>query len=55
MKTRTVDAWFVVVMVVVIACVDVFLFRHEFAERLIANVAIVVVFVIFYLTFLKNR
>ncbi len=44
---------YVVVLVAVVVGVDVLFFRHQFWERLIANVGIVLVFVAFYFRFLK--
>ncbi len=43
----------IVVMVIVIVGVDVSFFRNHFWERLMANVGIVLVFIAFYLRFLK--
>ncbi len=45
---------YVLVMVAVVVGVDVLFFRHEFWERLISNVGIVLVFAAFYLRFLKR-
>jgi hypothetical protein len=45
---------YVVAMVSVVVGVDVLFFRHHFAERLVANVGIVLVFVAFYFRFLKR-
>lgn len=45
---------YVVIMVAVIAGVDLLFFRHQFRERLIANIGIVIVFVALYLIFLSN-
>lgn len=42
-----------VVMVAVVVAIDVFFFREHFWERLIANIGIVLVFIAFYLRFLK--
>jgi hypothetical protein len=44
----------VLALVAAIISVDVVFFRHQFAERLIANVAIVVVFGAFYLFFHRS-
>ena len=44
---------YVVMLVAVVVGVDVLFFRHQFWERLIANVGIVLVFVAFYCRFLK--
>jgi hypothetical protein len=45
---------YVLVMVAVVVGVDVLFFRHQFWERLISNVGIVLVFGAFYLRFLKR-
>ncbi|HET7059889.1 MAG TPA: hypothetical protein VFH99_01025 [Candidatus Saccharimonadales bacterium] len=45
---------YVVLMVAIIVAVDFLFFRHRFGERLIANIGIVLVFVAFYLVFLKR-
>lgn len=44
---------YVVVMAAVVVAVDVLFFRHEFWPRLFANVGIVLVFLAFYLRFLR--
>ncbi len=41
-------------MVAVVVGVDILLFKHHFWARLIVNVGIVLVFVAFYLRFLKR-
>jgi hypothetical protein len=45
---------YVLAMVVVVVGVDVLFLRNHFWGRLIANVGIVGVFAVFYLTFLKR-
>jgi hypothetical protein len=45
---------YVLAMVAVIVGMDVLFFRHHFWLRLISNVGIVLVFVAFYLRFLKQ-
>ena len=45
---------YVLAMVAVVVGVDVLFFRHQFWERLISNVGIVLVFGAFYLRFLKR-
>ena len=45
---------YVLAMVAVVVGVDVLFFRHQFWERLISNVGIVLVFVAFYFRFLKR-
>jgi uncharacterized membrane protein len=42
---------YVLTLVAVVVAVDVLFFRHQFWERLIANVGIVLVFVALYVTF----
>jgi hypothetical protein len=55
MSRRVVVVLYVLALVAVVVGVDILFFRHQFWERLIANVGIVVVFVAFYLRFLKRR
>ena len=45
---------YVVVLIAVVVSVDVLFFRNRFLERLIVNIGIVLVFLAFYLRFLKN-
>ena len=45
---------YVLAMVAVVVSVDILFFRHQFWERLIANVGIVLVFGAFYFRFLKR-
>jgi uncharacterized membrane protein len=45
---------FALTMIVVIVGVDLLFFKNRFSERLIANIGIVLVFVAFYLRFLKK-
>jgi type IV secretory pathway VirB2 component (pilin) len=45
---------YVLVLVVVIVGVDLLFFRHQFRERLIANVGIVLVSAAFYLRFMAH-
>jgi uncharacterized membrane protein len=45
---------FVLIMIAVVVSVDLLFFRNRFWERLIMNIGIVLVFVAFYLRFLKN-
>lgn len=46
---------YVLLMVVATVAVDVLFFRNRLWERLIANIGIILVFVTFYLRFLKLR
>jgi hypothetical protein len=46
---------YILAMVSTVAIVDILFFRHRFWERLIANIGIVLVYVAFYLAFLKNH
>lgn len=43
----------VLLMAVLIVTVDLLFFRHQFLERLMANAGIALVFIAFYLRFLK--
>jgi hypothetical protein len=45
---------YVLAMVAIVVGVDVLFFRHQFWARLMVNVGIVLVFVAFYLRFLKR-
>ncbi len=45
---------FVLAIAAVVVCVDVLFFRHQFWERLIANVGIVLVFAAVYSRFRKR-
>jgi hypothetical protein len=47
------SALYLLVMVAVVVCVDVLFFRNQFWERLIVNIAIVLVFVACYFRFLR--
>ncbi|HEY3818043.1 MAG TPA: hypothetical protein VGL81_12775 [Polyangiaceae bacterium] len=47
-------ALYVVSMAAVVVAVDLLFFRNRFWERLMANVGIVLVFLAFYLRFLKR-
>ncbi|HEV3266791.1 MAG TPA: hypothetical protein VGZ68_00135 [Acidimicrobiales bacterium] len=54
MGNKTVAVFYVLAMVAVVVGVDILFFRHHFTERLLVNVGIVLVFVAFYLAFLKR-
>jgi hypothetical protein len=45
---------YVLALVAAVVGVDILFFRHELWERLIVNIGIVLVFVAFYLRFLKR-
>jgi hypothetical protein len=45
---------YVLAMVAVVVGVDILFFRHQFWGRLIVNVGVVLVFLAFYLRFLKR-
>jgi hypothetical protein len=55
MERHVIIGLYVVLMVAVIVTVDFLFFKREFWERLIANIGIVVVFIAFYLRFIKTR
>ncbi len=46
---------YVLAMVGIIVGVDILFFRHQFMPRLLVNIGIVLVFGVFYVTFLKRR
>ena len=54
MGRQAVVVLYVLALIAVVVGVDVLFFRNQFAERLIVNVGIVLVFAAFYLRFLKR-
>jgi len=54
MNRQAVVVLFVLALVAVVVGVDVLFFRHQFWERLMVNIGIVLVFGAFYLRFLKR-
>ena len=54
MRRQASAVLYVLALVAVVVSVDVLFFRHQFGQRLIANIAIVLVFGAFYLRFLKR-
>ena len=52
MRTQSAVALYVLALVAVVVGVDILFFRHQFWERLIANVGLVLVFGAVYLRFL---
>jgi hypothetical protein len=54
MRRQAAVALYVLVLVAVVVGVDVLLFKHQFWERLMVNVGIVLVFAAVYLRFLKR-
>ena len=54
MGIRAAVVLYVLALVAVVVGVDVLFFRHRFAERLMVNVGIVLVFAAFYFRFLKR-
>ena len=54
MNRQAVVALSVFVLVAVVVGVDVLFFRHQFWERLMVNVGIVLVFAAIYLRFVKR-
>jgi len=45
---------YIVVLIAVVVSVDILFFKHRLWERLIVNIGIVLVFIAFYLRFLKT-
>jgi hypothetical protein len=54
MGTKAASVVYVIALVAVVVGVDVLFFRHHFAERLMANIGIVLLFAAFYLAFVKH-
>lgn len=54
MGRNTMLILYVVLMIAIIVAVDLLFFRHRFQERLIANIAIVIVFAALYFIFQKR-
>ena len=54
MGRQAVAVLYVLAMVAVVVGVDVLFLRHHFWVRLIANVGIVLVFAVFYVSFLRR-
>lgn len=55
MARSIIGVLYVLAMVAAIVTADTLIFRHHFRERLMVNIGIVLVFVAFYLRFLKHR
>ncbi len=55
MGKNTVSIIYVIAMVATVVALDILFFRHRFWERLMANIGIVLVYMAFYLAFLKSR
>ncbi|HWD69052.1 MAG TPA: hypothetical protein VG293_02590 [Solirubrobacteraceae bacterium] len=54
MSRQAVIAIYVFSLVAVIVVLDILFFRHQFWERLVANIGIVLIFAAFALRFLKR-
>jgi hypothetical protein len=54
MKRNMSVVLYILLLIAVVVSVDLLFFRHQFWERLIANIGIVLVFAAFYLRFLKK-
>jgi len=55
MERHTIIVIYAVLLIAVIVSVDFLFFRRDFWERLIVNIGIVLVFIAFYLRFIKTR
>lgn len=55
MSKNTVNIIYILAMIFTVVVIDIVFFRHSFWERLIANIGIVLVYVAFYFSFIKNR
>jgi len=54
MTTKMSVVLYAVVLIAVVVSVDLLFFKNRFWERLIVNIGIVLVYIAFYLRFLKN-
>jgi hypothetical protein len=54
MDRRVAGVLYVLAMAAVVVAVDLIFFRHRFWERLMVNTGIVLVFLAFYLRFLRR-
>jgi protein-S-isoprenylcysteine O-methyltransferase Ste14 len=55
MERQIIIVLYVLLLIAVIVSVDFLFFKREFWERLIVNIGIVLVFIAFYLRFIKTR
>lgn len=55
MGKNTILVLYGVLMVVVVVTMDLLFFRYQIEKRLIANIVVVLMFVIFYLLFLRHK
>ncbi len=46
---------YIIAMIATVVIVDVLFFKHQFWERLICNIGIILVYLAFYLELFKNR
>ena len=54
MGKTAINIIYVLAMVATVVVVDVLFFRHHFWERLMSNIGIVLIYIAFYLAFLKH-
>lgn len=55
MAKTTVNIIYILAMIATVVAVDIIFFRQHFWERLMSNIGIVLLYVAFYLAFLKNH
>jgi len=55
MGKNTILVLYGVLMVIVVIAMDLLFFRYQIEKRLVANVVAVLVFVVFYLLFLRRK
>ena len=53
MSKNSVTVIYLIAMVLTVVVMDILFFRHRFWERLIANIGAVLVYLAFYLAFVK--
>ena len=54
MGKTAINIIYALAMVATVVVVDVLFFRHHFWERLMSNIGIVLIYIAFYLAFLKH-
>lgn len=54
MSKNTALVIYVLAMIVIVVGADLIFFRHRFLARLVANIIIVFLFVVFYFRFMNN-
>ncbi len=54
LRHNTINVIYVITLVIVVVSVDIAFFRHHFGYRLIANIAIVLIFIVSYFRYVRR-